>query len=216
MDIEQASRQGRTHPGTSPIVTIGHSNHPLDVFLRLLSGHGVVVLADIRSAPYSRYNPQFSRDPLATALSRCGIAYRYFGRELGGRPQDRACYEGGRVRYDRVAETECFREGIARVMDAAAQHRIALMCAEREPLECHRTILVSPVLEEEGLSVAHIHADGRLEAHEEAMDRLIGLAGLARDDLFRSREEIVAEALLRQEGRVAYREAESDAGGETP
>lgn len=170
------------------------------MFLRLLSGHGVDVLADIRSAPYSRYNPQFSREPLATALSRCGIAYRYFGRELGGRPQDRACYEGGRVRYDRVAETECFREGIARVMDAAAQHRIALMCAEREPLDCHRTLLVARALDAQGAEVQHILADGTLEDQADTMSRLLEQYHLApRGDLLATREQSIAAAIARRQ-----------------
>lgn len=198
------------------LFTIGHSAHALDAFLDLLRRHRISAVADVRSAPYSRYRPHFSKDALSRSLGGAGIEYVFLGRELGGRSKDPSCYENGRIRYSRLARQPEFRAGIERLKKGAADHRIAVMCAEREPLECHRTVLVSRVLEEEGLSVAHIHADGRLEAHEQAMDRLIGLVGLARDDLFRSREEIVAEALLRQEGRVAYREAESDAGGETP
>ena len=198
------------------LFTIGHSAHALGVFLELLRQHGISAVADVRSAPYSRYRPHFSKDAFARSLGDAGIEYVFLGRELGGRSDDPSCYENGRIRYSRLAGRPEFREGIDRLKKGAADHRIAVMCAEREPLECHRTILVSPVLEEEGLSVEHVHADGRLEAHGDAMDRLIDLVGLPRDDLFRSREQIVAEALLRQEGRVAYRKAESDAGRETP
>ena len=197
------------------LFTIGHSNHGLDAFLQLLRTHGVSTVADVRSAPYSRYCPHFSKEPLSRSLGDAGMKYVFLGRELGGRSDDPSCYENGRIRYSRLSRRPAFRDGIERLKKGAVDRRIAIMCAEREPLECHRTILVSPVLDKEGLSVAHIHAGGRLESHQEAMDRLLDLAKLPRDDLFRSREEIVAEALLRQEERVAYKIDDVDAG-ETP
>ena len=204
--------------GKDALFTIGHSTHVLDAFLKLLRRHGISAVADVRSAPYSRYCPHFSKEPLGHALAGAGMKYVFLGRELGGRSDDPSCYENGRIRYSRLALRQEFRDGIERLKKDAADHRIAIMCAEREPLECHRTILVSPVLEQEGLSIQHIHADGRLESHGEAMDRLLHMVGLPRDDLFRSRDEIVSEALLRQEERVAYREDDVRAGdaGETP
>lgn len=197
------------------LFTIGHSNHALDAFLQLLREHGISAVADVRSAPYSRYCPHFSKDPLSRSLGDAGMKYVFLGRELGGRSDDPSCYENGRIRYSRLMRRPEFRDGIERLKKGAGEHKIAVMCAEREPLECHRTILVAPVLDKEGLSVAHIHADGRLETHEEAMDRLLDLVGLPRDDFFRLREEIVVEALLRQEERVAHRTGDVDAG-ETP
>ena len=194
------------------LFTIGHSNHALDAFLQLLRGLAISAVADLRSAPYSRHCPHFSKDPLSRGLGDAGMKYVFLGRQLGGRSDDPSCYENGRIRYSRLSRRPEFREGIERLKKGADEHKIAIMCAEREPLECHRTILVSPVLEEAGLSVAHIHADGRLETHGEAMDRLLDLVKLPRDDLFRSREEIVAEALLLQEERVAYKIDEVDAG----
>ena len=194
------------------LFTIGHSNHALDAFLQLLREHAISAVADLRSAPYSRHCPHFSKDPLSRGLGDAGMKYVFLGRELGGRSDDPSCYENGRIRYSRLSRRPEFREGIERLKKGADEHKIAIMCAEREPLECHRTILVSPALEEDGLSVAHIHADGRLETHGEAMDRLLDLVKLPRDDLFRSREEIVAEALLRQEERVAYKFGDVDAG----
>ena len=188
-----------------PIFTIGHSNHSLEAFLDLLAGHGVAVVADVRSAPYSRFNPQFNRDALAAALKARGIDYLYLGRELGGHPDDPACYEGGRIRYERVARTSGFREGVARVVDAAATGRIALMCAEKEPLDCHRTLLVARALDGEGMAVAHILATCDLEPHAKAMDRLMARFDLEpAGDLFRPREEAVAQAIVRQAGRIAF------------
>jgi len=165
-----------------------------------LREHAVDVLADVRSAPYSRFNPQFNREPLAAELSRSGIEYKYFGRELGGRPKDPACYEGGRARYDRVAETQSFREGIVRVTDAAGQHRVALMCAEKEPLDCHRTLLVARALDAQGVEVQHILADGTLESQADAMSRLFEQHHLAHwGDLLASREQSITLAIARRQ-----------------
>jgi uncharacterized protein (DUF488 family) len=190
-----------------PILTIGHSTHKLERFIALLKQHGVTAVADVRSAPYSRFNPHFNKAELERSLKAEGIRYVFLGRELGARSDDPSCYEKGRVQYARLARTEAFRQGIERLRRGAAEHRIACMCAEREPLECHRTLLVARALADEGTEVAHIHADGRLEQHAAAMDRLLDLTGLPRDDLFRSRADLVAEALARQEEQVAYVDA---------
>ncbi|WP_439577209.1 DUF488 domain-containing protein [Elioraea sp.] len=191
----------------NPILTIGHSTHPLTRFIALLKQHGVTAVADVRSAPYSRFNPQFNKAELERSLKAEGIRYVFLGRELGARSDDPACYEKGRVQYARLARTEAFRQGIERLRHGATEHRIACMCAEKEPLECHRTLLVARALDAERIEVAHIHADGRLESHAAAMDRLLDLTGLPRDDFFRSRAELVAEALARQEEQVAYVDA---------
>lgn len=201
------------------ILTIGHSNHPLATFLGLLERGRVTALADVRSAPYSRFNPQFNREALAAALKGYGIRYVYLGRELGGRSDDPACYEGGRIRYDRVARTDRFREGLARVMRGAAEHRIALMCAEKEPLDCHRTLLVARALEERGVEVVHVLADGGVEPQAAAMERLLVQSGLSPEgDLLRRqqpREELIAEAVARRAGRVGHANAHSAAAHAT-
>ena len=190
------------------VLTIGHSNHPLATFLGLLERRRVTALADVRSAPYSRFNPQFNREALRDALAERGIRYVYLGRELGGRSDDPACYEGGRIRYDRVARTDRFREGLARVMRGAAEHCIALMCAEKEPLDCHRTLLVARALEERGVEVAHVLADGGVEPQAAAMERLLVQSGLSPEgDLLRRqqpREELIAEAVAQRAGRVGH------------
>ena len=209
--MKMESLRGKTLIRTAnAVLTIGHSNQALETFIELLRRHRVDALADVRSAPYSRFNPHFNREPLAASLKAEGIAYVYLGRELGGRPGDRACYDDqGRVLYDRVAATESFREGVERVVKGSARHRIAVMCAEKEPLHCHRTLLVARKLDERGVEVAHIHADGRLESHHDAMDRLIELTGLRTDGhLFRRaqpRAALIAEAVKRHTGRVAKR-----------
>jgi uncharacterized protein (DUF488 family) len=186
------------------ILTIGHSNHPIGRFVELLRANAVTAIADVRSSPFSRHNPQFTRDALQSALKGNGIAYLFLGNELGGRAPDKACYADGRIQYDRVARTAWFQAGIERVRAEAAQHRIALMCAEKEPLDCHRALLVARALERAGERVEHIHADGRVEAHADAMRRLLDLVGLPRADMFRSRQEQEDEAVRGRAGKVAY------------
>jgi uncharacterized protein (DUF488 family) len=186
------------------VYTIGHSTHPLDEFIALLRKHGVTAVADVRSAPYSRFNPQFNKDALSAELKANGIQYVFLGRELGARTEDRSCYEDGRVRYGRLARTPLFNAGIERVLRGAESYRLALLCAEKEPLDCHRTLLVGRELEAHGASVVHIHADGRLETQSDALTRLLTLLGLPEGDLFRQREELIEEACARQEAKIAY------------
>jgi uncharacterized protein (DUF488 family) len=190
------------------ILTIGHSTHVIEHFLGLLSEHDVSAVADVRSVPASRFTPQFNRDALQRSLAEVGIRYVFLGRELGARSDDRSCYVNGQVQYGRIAQTAPFGRGIERLLNGSATERIAVMCAEQEPLDCHRTVLVSRVLDERGASLAHIHGDGRLEPHVEAMLRLMSGFGLDQDDLFHTREELLSEALARQEQRIAYVDAD--------
>ena len=186
------------------VLTIGHSTHPFERFLALLDAHGVTAVADVRSAPYSRFQPQFNREPVQQALKEHGIAYVFLGRELGARSEDRACYEDGRVQYRKLAGTDLFQSGLERVVQGAHSHRLALLCAEKEPLDCHRTFLVGRELEARGVSVAHIHADGRLETHAEVLTRLLAVLGIPDADLFKTREQLIEEACALQEARIAY------------
>ena len=126
------------------VFTIGHSNHDSDEFLALLRQHGVNVVVDVRSAPYSRYLPHFNKDFLTDSLQKIGIRYDFQGKELGGQPSDRAYYDAdGRIMYHALAETDAFKHGIERILASAAADPIALTCSEKEPLDCHRTLLIS-------------------------------------------------------------------------
>ena len=188
----------------NPILTIGHSNHPWEAFADMLSQHRVDSLADVRSVPASRFNPQFNRSSLSASLHDVGIGYAFRGGELGGRPRDPACYENGRVRYDRMAQTGAFRRGLALVKSAAANRRVVLMCAEKDPLDCHRTLLVARSLATDGVDVRHILSDGSVETHDQAMDRLLASYDLETEgDLFTSRDEMIAQAVERRTQRVA-------------
>lgn len=187
------------------VFTIGHSTHTQERFIALVRQHGITALYDVRSSPYSRMNPQFNREELEKALLEHGIAYRFLGKELGGRSDDPSCYDGGKVQYTRLAQTKRFKHGLDHVMSGMKNNfRIALMCAEKEPLECHRTILVARHLAALGIEVEHIHADGDVENHGGALERLMRILNLPEGDLFHSREEFFDEAYRIQEERIAY------------
>lgn len=186
------------------IYTVGHSTHAVERFVEILKRNDVSAIADVRSQPYSRINPQFNREPLRTALKSAGISYVFLGKELGARSDDPGCYVDGKVQYDRLAETQAFREGVDRVARGSDTHQIALMCAEKDPLTCHRTILVSRKLVERGLSVSHILENGCLETHAAALERLMSELGIEHQDLFRSHQEVIAEAYARRGDQIAY------------
>ncbi|MEE8453919.1 MAG: DUF488 domain-containing protein, partial [Limibaculum sp.] len=145
------------------VYTVGHSTLPLAGFLGVLARNEITVLADVRSSPYSRFNPQFNREPLNDELRARSISYVFLGRELGARSDDPSCYASGQVQFDRLARTKLFESGIERIRTGASDHRIALMCAEHEPLECHRTILVARELEKCGVEIRHILSSGQVE-----------------------------------------------------
>jgi uncharacterized protein (DUF488 family) len=186
------------------VYTLGHSTHTIEKFLDLLERNGVTAIADVRSSPFSRHNPQFNKDALTAELKKRGITYVFVGKELGARSDDPSCYEGGKVRYDRLAQTSIFKAGIDRVLTGAQKYRVALMCAEKEPLDCHRTLLVSRALEQRGAYIVHILSDGGTEAQPQTMSRLLDLVGLPQVDMFRSHDDLVAAACKLREQRIAY------------
>lgn len=194
---------------SSTLYTIGHSDHSLADFLALLRVHDITAIADVRSSPYSRRQPQFNREPLKAALRDVGITYVFLGRECGARAEDPACYDQGKVQYERLAQTALFQDGLARIRAGAEAFRLALMCAEKDPLTCHRTILVSRHLVEQGMAVEHVLADGSLEPHNLTLTRLRQQLGLRQPDLFCSESDLDDLAYRQQGERIAYRVDES-------
>ena len=157
-----------TANGSPVIYTVGHSNVSQEAFIALLEQHGIEVLVDVRSAPYSKYVPHFNGDALKQAVVRAGIKYLYLGRELGGKPREPRFYDSeGHVRYDLIAESPQFQEGIERLLRGIREHRVALMCNEEDPHECHRRLLVGRVLTARGVAVLHIRGDGRIQPEAE-------------------------------------------------
>ena len=186
------------------LFTIGHSTHSWDKFLGLLRQRRIEAVADVRSSPYSRFNPQFNRETLQRALREQGISYVFLGEELGARRSEPECYVNGKVDYSLIAQMPAFIRGLDRLMQGAAKMRIAVMCAEKDPLDCHRCILISPRLKERSINVQHIHDDGTLESQDEAERRLVKKFNLVEPGLFQPDTEILTEAYRRQGEKIAY------------
>ena len=155
------------------IYTIGYGKREVDEFIAVLESHSVNFLVDVRSAPFSKFKPAFSRDALDTALRTRGIRYVFMGDLLGGRPAERDCYIDGKVDYERLKATDSFRRGIARLRSAWEQSlRVCLMCSEGRPEDCHRSKLIGEVLEAEALGIRHIDADGNLKTQAAVIQAL--------------------------------------------
>jgi uncharacterized protein (DUF488 family) len=186
------------------VYTVGHSNHPIEKFLDLLRAHEVTAIADVRSHPYSRFAPQFGAKRLGASLEAAGMRYELLGRELGARSSDEACLVDGRVDYERLARTAPFAQGIDRVAAAIERERVALLCAERDPLDCHRAILVCRELARRAIDSTHIREDGRLEKRAELETRLLDAFGADGQDLFGDREALLEAAYRRRGRQIAY------------
>jgi uncharacterized protein (DUF488 family) len=185
------------------IYTIGHSNHSARRFIDLLRDAGIACVADVRSTPFSRRNPHFSQKALAAALKDAGMEYWFLGDALGARPKNQACYEDGKASYARIAATPAFQDAIRELIEESHARRIALMCAEKDPLDCHRTILVGRALAQRGTELRHILADGRIETQAQLEEHLLHLA---REpvDLLSSRDAALARAYEKRGRQMAF------------
>lgn len=195
------------------IYTIGHSDLTLDVFIEHLQRHGITTLADVRSSPYSRLHPQFNRGTLKRAVQEGGIGYVYLGKELGARAEQPECYLNGKVQFTLLARQPIFLEGVNRVLKGLEKHRIALMCSEKDPLQCHRTILVARQFHARGIAVRHILYDGSIEAHEAVEKRMLKTLKMEPVDLFRNEQEIIGDAYRQWGDRIAYVAESADGEG---
>jgi uncharacterized protein (DUF488 family) len=186
------------------VLTIGHSSHPYDRFLALLRMGGVTAVADVRTAPFSRHYPHFNKEQLREELRLDSIAYVFLGRELGGRPSNRTFYSDSIADYEKMATTEPFKKGLDRVIEGAKKYRIALVCSEHNPLDCHRCLLVGRGLSERGVRVTHILADGAAITQAETEKRLLELSGRSSDDLLMSWEQRLAAAYRDRARKIAF------------
>lgn len=192
------------------LYTIGHSTHPADHLLHLLAMHEITAVADVRSSPYSRHNPQFNRETLQKSLREAGLGYVFLGRELGARSEDPACFADGKLRFERLARTELFRTGLARLRRGMESYRVALLCAEKDPTACHRMLLVCRSIRQEGLTIEHILEDGSIEDNAHAERRLMQSLGMQENNLFAAREELIERAYDMQGKKIAYEEKKDE------
>ena len=186
------------------IYTIGHSTHTITQLVVQLKAYGVTALCDVRSSPYSRYNPQFNRETLQKLLKVEGVAYVFMGKELGARSDDSTCYISGQASYKLIAATPLFQEGLRRLKQGMEHYTVALMCAEKDPLTCHRTILVTRELRAPDVNIVHIHADGLLERNTDAEKRLLKLVKLPEENLFANPNDLIEQAYDLQAQKIAY------------
>ncbi len=197
-----------------PILTIGHSNHPLARFIALLEDAQVTAVADVRSAPVSRFVPHFNKDRLAASLAERGIRYLFLGKELGGRPERPELFTDGIADYEKMAEQPPFASGIARLLQESNNGRIAVMCAEADPLDCHRCLLIGRALSRSGADVGHILPSGEVVGQANIEAKLLDLAGFSENGLlFASRDERLAEAYRARARKVAYAERDKPLSG---
>ena len=194
------------------LYTIGHSNHSIERFIELLKVHRITAIGDVRSSPYSRFNPQYNREYLHKCLKQNEIAYVFLGQELGPRSEDPSCYVDGKVQYDRLAGTEAFKHGIERLGNGMKTYRIALLCAEKDPIMCHRMILVCRALRSQPIEIGHIIEDGTIESLSESELRLVRALKLPQLRLFDTVEDLIQRAYDTQGNKIAY--ARDDDGRE--
>ena len=180
--------------GKKVLYTIGHSRHPIGHFTDLLKEASVSLVFDVRSIPYSRRNPQFNQKTLAGRLADEGIAYVFSGKELGAKSPSPDCYVNGKVQFDLIAARPEFSDGLDLVIEKTGKARPALLCAEEDPLTCHRTILICRHLRNRVNSILHIRGDGSIETNEEFERRLVRATGSGEVDLFDSETDIIERA----------------------
>jgi uncharacterized protein (DUF488 family) len=211
----QSKGDGQRNYGVAEarLFSIGHSNHELGQLLTLLRKAGVTAVADVRSRPFSVRLPHFCRPELRQVLQAQGMAYVFLGDLLGGRPEDSDVYdESGRVDYEKVRKTASFRRGLEQLCTVLVEHRGAMLCAEEDPLDCHRGLMIAPALAAEGIAVTHLRGDGSVESAAEFEKRLLDAAGLGGDpaSLFgeptgEERAELLTAAYREQARRRAFR-----------
>ena len=209
------------------LFTVGHSNLSIEDFISLLIEYKVDAIADVRSHPYSGYLPHFNRDLLKFELLKAKIKYVFLGDELGARPKDLSYYINGKAMYTKIANSNYFKVGIERILTGLDTYSIALMCSEKDPLTCHRTILICKHLRLK-TKINHIIDRHTLESHSQLEDRLLDLHGfdleqgclknpeILQFDLFTSthsivkpnsvsQEEFLEQAYIKQGNKIAYR-----------
>lgn len=191
------------------LYTVGHSTQELESFLGLLRQHRIDAIADVRSGPYSQRFPWFNREQLNKALERAGIKYVFLGEELGARRDEPCCYVGNRADYELIAQSDLFKNGLERIRQGLESMRVSLMCAEKDPLDCHRTVLVARHAQK-FTEVDHIHIDGSIETHSELEARMLSKMGMGDEDLFMSREDQLALAYKRRGEEIAYKRDEAE------
>jgi uncharacterized protein (DUF488 family) len=194
---------------TLPVLyTVGHSVHTIDHFIKILQLNTIGAVADVRSSPYSKFTPQFNREALTQRLNEVGIHYVFLGEELGARRNEPECYRNNKVMYQLVAELPQFKLGVSRLKEGASKMRVAIMCAEKDPLTCHRTVLVAHFARKSFSDTLHILEDGCIETQAAADIRLMREYHLDKEDFFSNFEERLSLAYAKRAEKIAFEETQ--------
>lgn len=186
------------------IHTIGYAAHTIESFIAALEKFNITAIADVRSQPYSKFKPEFNRENLIKVLKNNRIEYAFLGDNIGARIKAPECYKNGQVDYELISKHPLFQEGIDRLLKGMEKFSIALMCAEKDPINCHRTILICKNLKKYQIQINHIIDANTFENHIETEYRLLKRFNLEQPDLFMNEAQRLAEAYSRQEEKIAY------------
>ena len=201
---------------STSLFTIGYANRSLNDFISLLKQHAITALCDVRTSPYSCRNPQYNRELLKQSLKSHNIEYVFLGDELGARPRDLSCYVEGKAVYQKIAATTLFQKGLERIkLGLKRGFTLALMCAEKDPMTCHRTILICRNIRGRGIDILHIIDYQTLETQAELEKRLIAQLKLY-PDMFKDTEPnaLIERAYDMQGDKIAYVEKGEQEPGE--
>lgn len=190
------------------LFTIGYSTHSIKRFIEILKHYNISALADVRSSPYSKFKPEFNREDLKKELNGADIAYVFMGDCLGARVEDKKYYINGKVDFDLFANDPEFRDGLRRLSEGLKRYRITLMCAEKDPITCHRTILICRNIKE--ISIKHIWDIDKIENHRDCEQRLLEFHHLNHPNFFISDEQRLSNAYSKQNEKIAYEVAEEE------
>ena len=191
---------------TDTLFTIGYSSRTIDDFIALLERHKITALCDVRSMPYSSRNPQYNREPLKKALKTHNIEYVFLGEELGARHKDSSCYVDGKAIYQKIADSSLFKNGLERLkLGMQKNYVLALMCAEKDPMTCHRTILICRQIRDRQIDIRHIIDHETTETQADLEKRLIAQLKLY-PDMFKDTDPnaLIERAYDMQGDRIAY------------
>jgi len=187
------------------LFTIGYSSYDISSFIGTLKGYDILAVADVRSSPYSGYKPDYNREILKDTLNKAGIYYVFLGEELGARSKDNDCYIDGRADHALISRTALFQKGIDRILNGLQKYRIALMCAEIDPIICHRNILVCRMLRKYEIAITHILNNGRSETNSSTEKRLMKEYSIENNDLFLADKDLLELAYAKRSVQIAFR-----------
>ncbi len=198
------------------IYTVGYAGFSRDTFIQELKKHGISVLIDVRSSPFSSFHSEYNKDILEAVLKKNNIYYRNYAKEFGARQDNFDLYTSdGYLDFEKVAKSDDFQSGLSKLRNSMKQGYVpALMCAEINPFDCHRAILVSRAFYECGCNVIHILPEGRTCSQTDLNKALLDKYFPNRDQIsfFENAEEyqLIKEAYKKRNAEIGYKIAEDD------